>query len=297
MTNAPTITALAGWFGAKRSIASDIMPYLGDHQSYLEPFTGSMAMLFAKKPAKLEIVNDLNREITNVGECLQDPYTRRLLLHRLKNLIPTEALFRKARDQYPACNRESDQRDVDAAVTALTYWWLGMSGLAGTKSKPGYALRYSPNGGNPMVRWASVLRSLSWMADRLRGVVITSRCAGEMLAEYPDAPRHTIYCDPPYIRKTAEYEHDFAGITEQDGNSLFGQDERLTHEGLAKLLNRFEQTRVVVSYYDEPELDWLYPAPRWLKVKLTGKKAMANANGGGEVESPEVLLINDGGRA
>ncbi len=42
------ITAIAPWFGGKRTLAPRIIEALGKHTAYWEPFCGSMAVLLAK---------------------------------------------------------------------------------------------------------------------------------------------------------------------------------------------------------------------------------------------------------
>jgi len=46
-----SIKALAPWFGGKRNMAPMIVQELGPHNSYWEPFCGSMAVLLAKPQA------------------------------------------------------------------------------------------------------------------------------------------------------------------------------------------------------------------------------------------------------
>jgi site-specific DNA-adenine methylase len=80
------------------------------------------------------------------------------------------------------------------------------------------------------------------------------------------------------MRKTAKYVHGF---------------EAADHARLAEVLSRFERTRVVVSYYDDPELDRLYPD--WTKVDCAFTKGLANQGRRGKTgatKAPEVLLIN-----
>lgn len=48
---APIITAIAPWFGSKRTLAPRIVAELGSHRAYWEPFCGSMAVLLAKPAA------------------------------------------------------------------------------------------------------------------------------------------------------------------------------------------------------------------------------------------------------
>lgn len=88
----------------------------------------------------------------------------------------------------------------------------------------------------------------------------------------------SVHVDPPYIVKGAKYVHDF--VPED-------------HSRLADLLSRFKKTRVVVSYYEHPDLERLYPG--WTKRYLDVTKSLVNQGRrgkGGAVKAPEVLLMN-----
>ena len=51
--------------GGKKRIASWIIKHMPPHHSYLEPYFGCGAVLFAKQPAPIETVNDLDGEVGN----------------------------------------------------------------------------------------------------------------------------------------------------------------------------------------------------------------------------------------
>ncbi len=59
-------------FGKKWTLAGTITSLFPTHSTYIEPFFGSGTILFAKVPAKIEIVNDLNSETVNFFQVLWD---------------------------------------------------------------------------------------------------------------------------------------------------------------------------------------------------------------------------------
>ena len=119
----------------------------------------------------------------------------------------------------------------------------------------------------------------------MREVTVLCRDGLELIGKIADEAGTAIYIDPPYLTKGAKYVHDF-----KDHD----------HIALAGLLGRFHKARVVVSYYDDPRLDELYPALRslggggWTKIKCYRHKALSTQNkrGGTADIAPEVLLIN-----
>lgn len=61
------ITALAPWYGSKRTLAPRIVEQLGEHRAYWEPFCGSCAVLFAKPVScttSARLIKSLCRSLT-----------------------------------------------------------------------------------------------------------------------------------------------------------------------------------------------------------------------------------------
>ena len=58
--------------GAKNRLAPWICEYIPEHDVYLEPFAGSLAILFNKKRSHIETVNDMDEEIVNFFRILRD---------------------------------------------------------------------------------------------------------------------------------------------------------------------------------------------------------------------------------
>lgn len=54
------------------------MALMPDHSCYVEPFAGGAALLFAREPAKVEVLNDINGELV----C-----TYRVVQHHLEELV------------------------------------------------------------------------------------------------------------------------------------------------------------------------------------------------------------------
>jgi DNA adenine methylase len=274
------ITALAPWFGAKRNLAAEIVAELGDHRIYWEPFCGSCAILLAKPSCVMETVNDLNGDIVNLARVIIDAKLGPQLYRRLRRTLMCEQLHRDAADRRRTAGYGSDKTaDLDAAYDYFLCSWLGRSGTVGTQSyNQGFCLRFTANGGHAATRWASAVDSIPAWKKRIRNVTILCRDAFELLPRIDDADGLALYIDPPYLRKGAKYTHDFSSDD---------------HARLAEQLQRFKHARVVVSYYDEPELAVLYP--NWTVRPLKATKSLVSQgqrDSGGAIVAPEVLLLN-----
>jgi DNA adenine methylase len=289
----PAITALAPWFGGKRTLASAIVRELGDHAQYVEPFCGSMAVLFAKRPSRQETVNDLHGQIINLARVIQGPEAGELY-SRLSRVIVGDHLIEDLKQL-----RQPGAPDLPALDRAYWYFlevWTGRNGIAGTCDHRGkglsLAVRWTANGGSPTVRFNGAVDSIPAWHERLRNVVILRRDAFEIIPKIEDSPKTAIYIDPPYLAETrtgydgsggkSRYEHEF-----DHAAGLFGDD----HTRLRDLLAAFIKARIVVSYYDHPRLRELYAG--WTFVDHARHKHLSSANGRrGKSLAAEVLILN-----
>jgi DNA adenine methylase len=296
------VNAMVPYFGAKRILAEFIVSQMGPHHCYWEVMCGSMAALMAKPKVTAETVNDLYGDLVNLAHVIQHPKQGPWLYRRLRRQLVHEELYWEAANRlhvqgkfpdWTVAGLPDDDNDPNGSSKALraadffTASWLGRNGLIGTeKLGDSFCVRYTANGGIQGTRWRSAVNSLPAWRRRLANVTILRRDCFELLERIEDTVGTVIYCDPPYIEKGATYIHDFT--PEQ-------------HILLAKALRRFKNARVLVSYYDHPQLEELYPTaawatPRWNKIICHVTAALGNqgnrAKEGKKKIAPEVLLIN-----
>lgn len=272
------MTALAPWFGGKRTLAPRIARQLGPHRVYWEPFCGSMAVLMQKMCVTRETVNDLHADLTNLARVVQHPTHGPALYRRLRRVLSCESLFRESQQAVRAdFSPAPDEVCPDRAFHYFVASWQGLNGVAGTSQfNTGYARRFT-EGPNPALRFATAVRSIPQWRRRMERVQVLRTCGLELCERVEDAAGTAIYADPPYLVKGAKYAHDFADPD---------------HERLALALRRFRRARVVVSYYAHPRLAELYPG--WAVVPVGMAKGMVNSGrlSAGRCDAPEVLLVN-----
>ena len=275
------IGSISPWFGGKRSMAPDIVEVLGPHRCYWEPFCGSMAVLLGKPVAQMETVNDLHGDLVNLARVLQDERDSQRLYWRLRRTLCSEDQHAESVGALRGSQPPSGGlTSFDRAYHYFVASWLSMNGMAGvaTTSAHNFARRYTSNGGSPGTRFVGAVESLPDWHERLRAVIVLNGCGIELCERIEDKAGTAIYVDPPYLVKGAKYVHDFTGEH---------------HERLAAALNRFKLTRVVVSYYEHPELDRLYPG--WKRLRVATTKGIVNAGKreAGREDAPEVLLVRN----
>lgn len=278
------IKAIAPWFGGKRTLAPVIVKELGKHRAYWEPFCGSMAVLLAKEPSSMETVNDLHDDLINLARIIKHREYGAAFYRRLRRVPFSELEFQEAKERFhadlPPLQRCNCGIHPGRATDYFIVSWMGMNGVAGTPNHNlNFCRRYTKNGGAPAKRWRGAVETIPEFRRRLREVAVLCGDGIAMCEKIEDAENTVIYADPPYLVKGSKYLHDF---------------DWLAHRRLAKILCRFQKTRVVVSYYDHPDLAAMYPG--WTVVDAATTKAMVSSGKRGEKgfakSAPEVLLIN-----
>ena len=63
------------YYGGKQTLAPIILELIPEHKIYCEPFLGGAAVYFAKKPSKVEVINDTNSELINFYEVVKNDFS------------------------------------------------------------------------------------------------------------------------------------------------------------------------------------------------------------------------------
>lgn len=204
--------------GAKWSIADWIIAHFPSEYEklcYLEPFAGSAAVFFNKKPSRVETINDLDSNIVNLFRVLRD---RPEELRRAIELTPY------SREEYEQAVESFDH--PDPLEKARRYFVRCMQGV-GAKSNARGTWRVEPRAypGGAAKKWCDGADLLMEAAKRLRGgadcLVQTEHTdAIELIARF-NSSDVLMYLDPPYLRSTrrsgALYTHE---MTEKDQRRL-----------------------------------------------------------------------------
>ena len=67
------------YYGGKQQMLKYIMPNIPQHNIYTESFVGGGALYWSKEPAKLEVINDINREVVNFYNIFKN-HSKRLII-------------------------------------------------------------------------------------------------------------------------------------------------------------------------------------------------------------------------
>lgn len=211
--------------GAKNRIADWLLEYVPEHKLYLEPFFGSGALFFNKKPSYLEIINDIDDEVVNFFKVLRDDGDK------LANLI---SLTPYSREEYKRAYILEDISDIERARRFAVKCWQGFG--CGNRYKNGYRRGIKGTSPNPASSWHRLSDSLIFAIERLKNAQIEKKNALELIGDIHGEDAF-IYIDPPYLpdtRKKYLYNHE------------------MDEEGHIKLLEAIKDKdcKVMISGYD-----------------------------------------------
>jgi DNA adenine methylase len=233
------------YFGSKARIAEQIVALLPDHGHYVEPYCGSLAVLLAKPPSRMETVNDLDQDLVTFWRILRD---------RPEDMVRACELTPHSRAELTAA-WDPTTDDVERARRVWVRLSQGRGGMMRRAGWRHYATTSGSSIGMPGYLEAYRERLLP-AAERLRNVSLECLPALTVIGKYGAAEDVLLYVDPPYL-----------GATRTDSNSRYGVEMRgeNDHRELAAALADCRAT-VVVSGYDSPLYGELYAG--WYRHQL-----------------------------
>lgn len=244
------------YFGSKQRIADWIVGLLPDHEHYVEPFAGGLSVLLAKRPARMETVNDLDGELMTFWRVLRD---------RPTELLRACMLTPHGRAELAA----TWDPTTDELELARRIWSRLAQGRSGTLRNTGWRYYIDPAGSvtsMPGYLDAYVLR-LAAAAERLHGVSLESLPALELIARYGARDDVLLYVDPPYLGTTRGWGNNYRVEMKTEAQ----------HRELAAALADC-RAAVVLSGYDSPLYLELYDGwHRYEQASMTGNAKTAKA--------------------
>jgi DNA adenine methylase len=174
---------------------------------YCEPYMGAASLFFARGPAPVEVLNDLDGDLVNLFRCLQDKATFEELKHRIRYTLYARAEFGRALD---TLKDESATGPIDRA---WAFFVAQNQGFGGDKPKGvgnwGRSFTSASGSAESTNKWMMRLSMLDDWHLRLLRVQIDSRDALGVI-RYWDTPDAVFYVDPPYHHDTRKTKQVYA---------------------------------------------------------------------------------------
>lgn len=209
--------------GGKSRLRKTILERIPEHTCYVEPFFGVGWVYFGKEPSKVEVINDIDKELINMF--------RMIKYHapEIERVLEYEFSGRDMFEEYKHCTVEY----LTEIQRAVRFLYLISQSFAGKGSTYGYGTNKGPA---PQIFYKGVLSDIK---ERLRNTYVENKSFEDIIKRY-DRPHSFFFCDPPYF-ETAGY------------GSEFGQNEHLLlRDTLADIKGKF-----MVTINDHPQVrEW-----------------------------------------
>lgn len=166
----------------------DILPLVPSHDLYTEVFAGGAALLFAKKPVRVNVINDLNGELVNFYRTIVTDFDA------LRLEVLSTIHSREQHDVAWFIYRHPDY--FDKIKRAWAIWTLSRLGFSGIFSNS-FSFARTTGKNYPRVQTAKD-RFLTELKDLLEQCTIEQDDAMKILVRY-DIPTAFHFVDPPYV--------------------------------------------------------------------------------------------------
>ncbi len=175
------------YYGGKQTMLKHILPLIPPHKIYTEAFCGGAAVLFAKRPAEAEVINDIDMELTNFYWCAQICYPD--LKREIDKTLHSRDLHAHAAhiNAYPHFFTPPQRAWAVWALCKMSFASM-MDGTFG----------YDFGGMMPKKLRNAKDDFTEQLCARLERVTIENRNALDVIACY-DAPEAFHFVDPPYV--------------------------------------------------------------------------------------------------
>jgi len=210
------------WIGGKRRIAEQLLVRFPAHTCYVEVFAGGAALFFIRNPADVEVLNDVNGDLTNLY---------RVVKHHLEEFVRQFkwALSSRQVFEWTKATPPSTLTDIQRAAR---FFYLQHQSFGGKIEGQTWGTATTA----PPINLLRIEENLSAAHLRLAGAYIEQLDWAACMERY-DRPHTLFYLDPPYWQ-TEGY-----GVP-------FGWEQ---YERMAARL-RSIKGKAVVSINDHPEI-------------------------------------------
>lgn len=186
------------YHGAKWALANWVIDHFPAHDTYVEVFGGSAAVLLNKQLSKYEVYNDKNDVVVNLFRVIRDDEMRERLLKLLTMTPYSRTEFMDAR------HHDENYDPVTSAHKLLIRAQMGFGSAGATSSYTGFKSYTSTKGAASIKNlWTNLPANLIEVAIRLQNVMLEN-VDGQKLIKSHDSPETLFYLDPPYSASTRE---------------------------------------------------------------------------------------------
>lgn len=223
--------------GSKWSLAPWIISHFPEHKIYVEPYMGSAAVFFQKKPSVHEVLNDLSGSVVNLFRVARD---------RGEELARAVYLTPWSEEEYHTIEKNyTDGDELEQARKFLVRTWQAHGSTI--TSIASWRHKGVKGDASTTTLWNKLPERILVAVDRLKMAEIRNRPALEIIKSY-NSPDALLYVDPPYPLSTRNRKYYLHEMADNE------------HIELLELLNKHQGPVVLSGYacplYDERLTIW-----------------------------------------
>ncbi|MBS7132241.1 MAG: DNA adenine methylase [Clostridium sp.] len=177
--------------GGKSKLRKTIIEMIPEHSCYIELFFGAGWVYFGKEPSKVEVINDIDKELINLFKMIK------YHAPEIERQLEYEFSGRDVFEEYKHCTLEY----LTEIHRAVRFLYLISQSFAGKGKDFGYGTTSRPK---PQIFYKDVLDDLK---ERLRNTYVENLSFEKIIDKY-DREHSFFFCDPPYF-ETAGYGNEF----------------------------------------------------------------------------------------
>ena len=175
-----------GWPGGKKKLVKEILARMPPHRIYVEPFVGAGHVYWAKPPAEVEVINDIDKNLMRFYRFLKETD------HFTCDMTPDMERWYRIRERFKR-GEELDPCDW-FYMTKYSY------GMKGARPSPNPAvMERRSRMSDPSKCWVTnVLKDWPRYKAKLARTIILNTDWEEVVRRF-DSPDTWFYIDPPYV--------------------------------------------------------------------------------------------------
>jgi len=248
---------LSGWIGGKYQLSKQIIAKIPEHTCYVEGFAGGAWVLFKKPESKVEVLNDINRDVITLYRVIQN---------HLEEYVRYFRWMLVSRDEFERMKRVAPDTLTDIQ-RAARFYYLQKCAFGGKIVSPTFG---TATQAPPKLNLLRIEEELSQIHIRLARTYLECLNYEQVLTKY-DRPDTFYFLDPPYW-----------GTEDYYGKEAFSRDDFRKLKVILKGL----KGRFLLTLNDIPEVRELF-----MDFQLEGVGVTYSA-GLGTKPAKEVMISN-----
>jgi len=214
-----------------------LVSLLPENYQYVEVFGGAGWVLLDKEPSKIEVFNDINKDLINFYKVVKDKVKCNELIKDLQTTLKARELFNEYDLIY-----QTKQYKSDIQQAKIFYYLLKLSfGGRINRNKNSFSVR---NDGIKMINYDNFMAEFLELNDRLKNVFVENADWEYILKKYDRKDGTGVFfLDPPYL-----------DTSEDDYKTTWTIDTYIKLNEKLKTLN----DKFILTCNDKPELRELF---------------------------------------